>query len=279
MKGDIDFDNGKGIKNISYLSSSRNINIYGPTVFNSSATFERPVQINRQLTVVQGLEARTLKASLLVRRNYRCDEAELGQIAREGGGEGDPLTPTGTLLVCKKIGEKYKWRPVFGAQEEKKSIVGCFDKNDFCRLTPEQACNDHPDADRTVCRASLSGTRVVKEDSTDGSGGVMWAWEKEIGEKTFCALGFHAQTSPQHIDLGRLSRSGLTSETRSFLGELDNLGVGGYPKVQGGPDHTFCRVWPKEVRVNNTSETRWFIKAGSSYKTPVACHAVCLDEN
>jgi hypothetical protein len=83
----------------------------------------------------------------------------------------------------------------------------------------------------------------------------VYEWKRKLGEYSFCSLGFQA------------------------FGKSAEAGPG-----DGGPNHTFCRVYPgydlvgkvKVFQKGANGKAVWYIKSGSADKIPVACHAVCL---
>jgi len=292
MELELQFADGKGISNAAYLSSTNqfvlsatSIKMTGDATFVDPAKFRSTVEITSSVKVGGGLTADTLRSTRTVVAGESCLSTEMGAIARKAGVNPDG-PGTGVLMSCRKgLGEnRWMWLPVFSAQEEKSSVIGCWDGNDFCKKHPKQLCWERtkdengernqglvpPGADPGLeCGFNWKKTTRSRRYWPDGSvrldkaGNEQWVWETEIGERMFCALGFHGQTAPMSLE-----------------SDVSGTKVYSYPAVGGGDDHTFCRVYPKAVKVNgvDTGATSWFMKVGSAYNTPIACHAVCVSE-
>lgn len=275
------------IKNLSRVNNTSTFAIFAPriTIGGSSST-KTEVSINGALT------ATVLRATAIKKEGSECFDYERGSLARSAAagekfveGQDQSAMGTGKILTCQQDpGQKdvYKWLPIFNAKEEKNAIIGCWASNGFCAMEPKELCRRRmkPDsggtADDPVCDFDWKATKKYVKGK-DGAGFQQYEWETEIGERTYCSVGFHAQTGPSRkydVDpvTGQTEITWATDARGRLIRDKDNNRIDVTPpmadEVTGAPSHTFCRVYPKDKK--------WYIKVGSAYRTPVACHAVCL---
>ena len=281
-------------------------NVSGPLTVSSTVKVEGAVTINGSVT------ADIVRSSRSVKEDSECSSGEKGAIARKFEAVGsttdtsstDPTKGTGSILICReKRGGGYAWLPLIYSQEERSAILGCFAGNRYCAATvkemddlhkrPELGFDELPkkppsgEYDATVS-GKYDGTLNNQAYSEPKGGnyevtqtlGIQKVPEGPIIKyPTFCALGFHAQTAPQALGTWTLG----TSNTPTVVSYTGSSTTGIYPTMNGGPEHTFCRVWPDTKNVVGTRgygtsnlKPTWKIRVGSSNNIPVACHAVCF---
>lgn len=233
--------------------NGKTINIVGATSFSNTVTVTSSVTIGGAVSATGTISGNAFSPGMKVALGASCVGYSLGTIAQLST---TVTTDKGSLLSCqleKSTDEKSQsWRPFLSASEEKLAIIGCWAGNDYCKKTPEEICKSRdkdPGDGVTKCDFKYEKTKAGSSTATDGRDGIQYWWQNEIGERTFCALGFHAQT-----------QSTLAAKEDGTT-------------VTGAPNHTFCRVFPERKDGRDT----WYIKVGSAYKTPVSCHAVCLN--
>jgi len=208
------------------LSVGRNFGVGGSSTINGNSTVggnntiggTQHVQQNLVVSGNTGIGTSTPQAKLEVNGYALLGAATANTGCSPPGLMGrDP--EHGLVLTC----QDGLWKPQNEATEELGAIVGCKEENDFC-------------AQPTHGGSVLPGVTVY-----DSAGGGK-AWKKEIGPRTFCALGFVAIIPTEHTVFG----------------------------AHGD----FCRVKPGGIDAV-TNKPVWYIHVGS-VGSSVACHAVCM---